>query len=544
LSIDFLENQRDRAFSDDFDAVLDTLLDEEATGDTSSSAATHESKSNARSHSPHSCGPFLDAIINYMETHKIPFQHADLWVPSYSPQEGQQPASQTVNTDQLRLYHAGHASRGDLDDALAYKLREFGVYSDNFSFEPGHGLPGRVYVTGEICWENAIQDTDPKIFERAGGAKVYGLKTAVGIPLNTAVVGRIVVTMYSCADVSENMSLARDIAAELAKYAPEPKWQLTIDTSLPQSPSGVATPLQYGKSDFLDNQDNLTLSPMFEPSETPQWEMAKPSTSSESAVGTRNEEQQLVSLLGQYMPMNYDSSSESGNQLQLFMSIRLLLLRPSMRRSSQENEMLEILKNSYRAYAKDSRRDGKELARLLVKDWECLQKTYSFQPSTAPLPSPTMQKPLQPPPSRRLSLPVERRLSSVPLQRRVSATSLPQSFLPSPTLTFASHALQNPPQGSLASQAFTQSSQFGNAPQQNHSQLTPQLNHTHYMPKPPLNLRQIPSSQCLANSSVAFMGPSNSKLHSGSPAFQPQTVISELPQDQSMAPITPVSQSQ
>ncbi|KAL3908996.1 MAG: hypothetical protein SGILL_008267, partial [Bacillariaceae sp.] len=247
LSLDFLESQRDRAFSDDFDAVLDTLMDNEEGVDAPSSAATEDPNANTSSDSPHSCGPFLDAIINYMETHKIPFQHADLWVPSYSPQELAQPASQAVDTDQLRLHHAGHASRGDLDDALAYKLREFGVYSDNFSFEPGHGLPGRVYALGDISWENGIQDKDPKIFERAGGAKVYGLKTAVGIPLNTAMVGRIVVTMYSCEDVPENLPLARDIAAELAKYSPEPKWKLTIDTSLPQSPSGVATPLQFGK---------------------------------------------------------------------------------------------------------------------------------------------------------------------------------------------------------------------------------------------------------------------------------------------------------
>ncbi|KAL3923789.1 MAG: hypothetical protein SGILL_001441, partial [Bacillariaceae sp.] len=418
LSIDFLEShQRDRAFSEDFDAVLDTLMDDEP-GGTASASSYEQPKANARSTSPHSCGPFLDAIINYMETHKIPFQHADLWVPSFAPQDSAQSTSKAVDTDQLRLHHAGHASRGDLDNALAYKLTEFGVYSDNFSFEPGHGLPGRVYASGEITWERDIQNKDPKIFERAGGAKVYGLKTAVGIPLNTAMVGRIVVTMYSCEDIPENMALARDISGELAKYSPEPKWKLCIDSTLPQSPGPIATPLQMGSTDFLENQDNLTLSPMFGATEPPRWDMDNPSIDTGSAAPVNNEEQQLISLLGLHMPVEHDASAESRGQLQLYMSIRLLLLRPKSRRTSQENEMLEILKSSYGSYSKDNRKDAKELAKLLVKDWECLQKTYSFQPSTAPLAPPSMQKSL-PPANRRLSLPVETRLASVPLQRRV-----------------------------------------------------------------------------------------------------------------------------
>ena len=42
-----------------------------------------------------------------------------------------------------------------------------------------------------------MNDADPTRFERAGGAQGYGVKTAVGIPLETPVVGRIVVALYA-----------------------------------------------------------------------------------------------------------------------------------------------------------------------------------------------------------------------------------------------------------------------------------------------------------------------------------------------------------
>ena len=74
------------------------------------------------------------------------------------------------------------------------------------------------------------------------------------------------------------------------------------------------------------------------------------------------------------------SSSEGNSQglLSNFMLIRLLLLRPPSRRSTQENEMIDVLKNSFRAYSKDNRRSGSELANLLAKDWMCLKSTLSM----------------------------------------------------------------------------------------------------------------------------------------------------------------------
>ena len=76
-----------------------------------------------------------------------------------------------------------------------------------------------------------------------------------------------------------------------------------------------------------------------------------------------------------------DGESSSGSLkgsdlLPHFMAIRLTLLRPKSRRSTQENEMIDILKYSFRAYSKDNRRSGAELATLLAKDWICLKSSF------------------------------------------------------------------------------------------------------------------------------------------------------------------------
>ncbi len=295
-----------------------------------------------------------------------------------------------MDTEQLRLFHAGYATRGDLENAVAYSFHEFGVYSDNFSFEPGHGLPGRVYTSGQIAWDTCIDEADPKIFERAGGAKVYGVKTAVGIPLSTPLVGRIVVAMYSRHHIPENMAMAEECAAELMKYSPEPKWKLVIEMNNdPMKPA--ALPSRDVKPD-VNRQRNLQVGiPQGQttPRGFPTQIVGCTSPSGSNMSSIDQEEQRIVTLLGEHMPLSDGSTGESsssaggaGNLLQHFMSMRLLLLRPASRRTARENEMVDILKSSFRAYAKENRRSGGELAGLLAKDWVCLKQTFASMNTT------------------------------------------------------------------------------------------------------------------------------------------------------------------
>lgn len=384
---------RARTFSEDFDAVLNDLIGSEQEPPPAQPLRQLQgpsSRSSSPSHS--SCGPFLDAVVAYMENSNLPFQHVDVWVPSFLPRSTDGP-SKAVDMEQLRLFHAGYNTRGDLDGSLAFSLNEFGVYSENFSFEPGHGLPGRVYSSGQASWETYVDESDPSRFERAGGAKIYGVKTAFGVPLKTPMVGLIVVVLYSCSALNENWPLAQACAAELVKLAPEPKWKIVIETN------------DDNVTAEASGQQNSSTSASAPFPRILQQRASPPFGDSQSAACAggmiaEDEEQRIVSLLGEHMPLNESRAGESSSStvksselLPHFMAMRLTLLRPSSRRSAQENEMIEILKNSFRAYSKENRRSGSELAMLLAKDWVCLKSSIgsSAPPATAQHTSPLSQ---------------------------------------------------------------------------------------------------------------------------------------------------------
>ena len=208
---------------------------------------------------------------------------------------------------------------------------------------------------------------------------MYGVKTALGIPVDTPLVGRIVVSLYSTFDAPEDTQLVQNCVAELARYAPAPKWHLAIDAQ-GNSNDSRAEPQPDTTQRIMAM--NISSQPM------------QLGGCSPRARSTQNEEQEIIALLGEHMMPGAgtsagESSSSSSSLLPHFMSIRLLLLRPEARRSQNENEMIEILTKSYRAYAKDNRRSGSELASLLANDWICLKTSL---PSPIGLSSPLMQR--------------------------------------------------------------------------------------------------------------------------------------------------------
>lgn len=356
------------------------------------------------------CGPFLDQIINYMEAEKGPFEHVDLWAPSSVDEEG--PSKQG---DAIRLYNAGHATRSDINSTLAFQLHEYGIYSTNFSFAPGVGLPGRVFTNGEPSWETKVNEEDPFIFERAGGAKVYGVKTALGIPLESPEVGRMILALYSTKEIAADPKLIKKYVSAFSKWIPDPKWHLVIGlgidsnhssasdgtvsavqallTTIPHAshPPLTKPPAALVKQEMAANQNRHT-PPLVPKSEQSEKEWTVQTTRPMVYGGQDDEEQQIASLLGQHMPIS-DHPSPGGvgpSLLSHFITLRLLLLRSSDRRSSTEQELLKTLVKSFRGYSKDNRRSGSELAVLLAKDWMFLAAAY--MPVT---PSPTQSLPRQ-----------------------------------------------------------------------------------------------------------------------------------------------------
>jgi hypothetical protein len=398
-------SNRARALSEDFDDALMVLMDPIEDPDKESSGAI-VSFPRSISNIIRSRDPFLEAIGLLLEERNLPFQHADVWVPSFIQSIGA--------GEEVQLLHAGHVTRSDQTGALWSALENFGEYSKDFSFQPGAGLPGRVYSAGKALWEFGIDKLDPSYFLRAGGANEYGVKTATGIPFSTPGIGRMVVVLYSCNDLVEEPSLTEQCTVELAKYSPEPKWKLVIEIG----ENNIAdrhkdTPATMDSLLEANQLESRPFNPFSGPATSsvtvanlPHPHLALSASSSSRLPKTisapEDDVLRIVSLLGDQLSMNDDlptagestSSFEKPDLIAQFMSIRLLLLRPASRRSHQDNEVVDLLRSSFQSYSHDNTRNGRALAVLLAREWLWLKSTLtsdasspSSVPQTAPTPS-------------------------------------------------------------------------------------------------------------------------------------------------------------
>jgi len=261
-----------------------------------------------------------------------------------------------------------------------------------------------VYSNGIASWETSIHEADPSIFERAGGANVYGIKTAVGVPLVADGIGRIGVALYSTSDIEKDQVMLDKFIQDFKAWNPEPKWKLVIDLGSTSSkankqvvesavltemvhyshpkqgsdddqkpapaPVATMTSLKPGGSAFATvtppnvetSSTEINMCHEHAPTKPP------PIESSDDSM-----ERTIASLLGNHMP---SSESPAAALLPHFMSLRLMLLRVRERRTVEENEKLDILKRSFVDYSKG--RTGAELAILLAKDWMFLQPNFGM----------------------------------------------------------------------------------------------------------------------------------------------------------------------
>jgi hypothetical protein len=169
--------------------------------------------------------PFLSKAMAYMQRHNVPFEHIDLWVPSFVPN-----AANNGEGTICRLCYAGNTTvdfqvgqEGKCTVPLSpeeqFNLHAFGDYSQKFSFDVGCGLPGRVYQSGMPTWEQSVHNAPHRHFERGGGATQWGIKTVVGIPIASPNVGRIVVTLYSRHDRDKDQELVARLSEEFTRVS-------------------------------------------------------------------------------------------------------------------------------------------------------------------------------------------------------------------------------------------------------------------------------------------------------------------------------------
>lgn len=166
--------------------------------------------------------PFLAKVTAHLQRHSVPFEHVDLWVPSFVPGDNSQ------GDTACRLCYAGNSTTDKLtaEDGSSSRLLSsdekfnffsFGDYSQKFSFNVGCGLPGRVYESGRPTWEQSVNNAPDHHFERCGGADQWGIKTVVGIPVASPNVGRIVVVLYSCFDRFKDEDLVTRLSEEFTR---------------------------------------------------------------------------------------------------------------------------------------------------------------------------------------------------------------------------------------------------------------------------------------------------------------------------------------
>lgn len=264
--------------------------------------------------------PYVARVMHYVQSRCLPFEHVDIWVPSFitNPMDISAPRQD----DTCRLCFAGTATADikmppggiravPMTSKEKFNMISFGVYSQRFSFVVGSGLPGRIYSSGVASWEQGIQSAPQSLFERVGGAQQWNVETVLGIPVASPNVGRVVVLFYSMHDRKRDADLVNRIAEELTALIPSPRWKLVVEV-------GEAAPLPGNIGGGSSDDPRIA---------------------------------DLLSLIKANMPE--DQHAPLAPLLPGITSLRLLLLKPS--RTPEEQESLDVALNSYEAYKIEGR---------------------------------------------------------------------------------------------------------------------------------------------------------------------------------------------
>jgi hypothetical protein len=133
---------------------------------------------------------------------------------------------------------------------------------------------------------------------------------------------------------------------------PSPKWKLVVDVGEVEYPLGLNNIASCSAGDVLDTSS----------------EVGKP-------VGGRDPRvDEVVSLLGELMPS--DPNSALAPYLSGFMSLRLLLLKPS--RSQEEEDCARTMLDSYTSYAQGGRSQS-DIGIMLARDYMYLSQSNTNQ---------------------------------------------------------------------------------------------------------------------------------------------------------------------
>ncbi|KAL3826280.1 hypothetical protein ACHAXA_004598 [Cyclostephanos tholiformis] len=361
--------------------------------------------------------PFLAGVTSYMERHGLPFEHVDVWVPSSVPpsslaRECNAPLITSLGSGSFanltdmagegvteaakggrklvgRLCFGGSATLGTqiidvspssasidemkdggggrkrhlpgpertivpLTDDEAFKFSLFGDYSEMFSFSSGCGLPGRVFQSGVATWEQYLANAPPEMFERRGGAIQFGIRTALGLPIESPNAGRIVLVMYSRHNRDKDEGLVLRMVRDIRLMNPCPRWKMMVEIK-PPGAGGNVPPMPVGTKPPSIHHLQLMV--------TGEAGKNYPASTSAPDYDRNKRINNLMVLLHENMPT--DLSSPLGAHLNSMMSLRMLLL--GCARTEREEELVETMLVLHESY---TGRPSQDVTFLLMRDYE------------------------------------------------------------------------------------------------------------------------------------------------------------------------------
>lgn len=409
--------------------------------------------------------PFLAGLVSYMERGNVPFEHCDVWTPSTVPSALQNehkgglesaPAMGEMGSgsnladmgdgdnagDIHRLCFAGSATSRvqvveesggkrvvSLTSDETFNFSLYGDYSSKFSFSTGCGLPGRVFQSGVAAWEQFLPNAPPDMFERRGGAIQFGINTALGLPIDSPNVGRIVVVLYSKYNREKDSGLVDRMVKDIKLFNPCPRWKLVVDvrsnSDAENLKTGGSTQPTTATMGIANSNPQLgmdlteeTASPMIAATRAPNGEDSN----------KNNQLVSLISLLQENMPS--DQSSELGKHLNNMMSLRMILLRSN--RSVEEEQLVDTMLVLFESYTAAGRSRA-DIALLVTRDYEfhvqhqkqlsVLNQPMAQQPQPSPIVLQASQQHLQ-------SQHVLHNFNQAAHTTAAAAGALPTSFLP------------------------------------------------------------------------------------------------------------------
>ena len=326
--------------------------------------------------------PFLSGVVSFIERNSIPFEHIDIWVPSYVDGTSCLRTGSKRLSIRSRLVFGGSATvgvqivvnneptidgtapnpspmmkRSPLTDEDKTNFSMFGTYSEKFSFDTGCGLPGRVFQTGVPAWEEFLSEVHPSLFERRGGAIQFGIKSALALPIEGHGVGRVVLCLYSKYDRQKDVNMLARLMNDLKLLNPAPRWQLVVDVGCSSGVIGASSlaPPAVAQNNYSPTVPSLSSSIL-----DPQQKKKK-------------QVNDLIFLLGEQIPL--DVSSALGQQIRSIMSLRLVLLRPN--HTPEEEQLVNTILVLYDSYVQAGRRP-QEIACMLARDF-CFHLQHGFQ---------------------------------------------------------------------------------------------------------------------------------------------------------------------